>query len=304
MSQHGPTLKSTTCPFITPCCVCDFIKVTPAWPGPRLWGGFCPQHPPCRFSIAYSSKLNSRGAQEAGLSPPPSRSWEVEGYTDHSPHLSTGCWEFISTKGKTRHHGIRECAGVKSKQLSSSTSFFGLVVLIQKEPAQGAGKGDIRGGKRGKEALRKGIQQWWSWGCQDASSPLLVAGDCEWCHSLHEGLRSCRECWVTGCPAHPPSRTGTQEEETHCSGDSNTVAMNGRVDFPKKKLAHQCPGSALGSPGRSKVESGRRWPSAPLLEALLHSPGWWGMVSPGHSALPQELLLEVEPRRPAERRGH
>lgn len=24
-----------------------------------------------------------------------------------------------------------------------------------------------------------------------------------------------------------------------CSGDSNTVAMNGRVDFPKKKLAHQ-----------------------------------------------------------------
>lgn len=30
----------------------------------------------------------------------------------------------------------------------------------------------------------------------------------------------------------------------------------------------------------------------------LHSPGWWGMASPGHSALPQELLLEVEPRRP------
>lgn len=27
--------------------------------------------------------------------------------------------------------------------------------------------------------------------------------------------------------------------DSECSGDSNTVAMNGRVDFPKKKLAHQ-----------------------------------------------------------------
>ena len=62
------------------------------------------------------------------------------------------------------------------------------------------------------------------------------------------------------------------------SGDSNTVAMNGSVDFPKKKLAHQCPGSALGRPG------------------------WRGMPSPGYSALPQELLLEVEPRRPGEKR--
>lgn len=44
---------------------------------------------------------------------------------------------------------------------------------------------------------------------------------------------------VRGCsrpprlPRWPPGRS------THCSGDSNTVAMNGRVDFPKKKLAHQ-----------------------------------------------------------------
>lgn len=60
---------------------------------------------------------------------------------------------------------------------------------------------------------------------------------------------------------------------SECSGDSNTVAMNGSVDFPKKKLAHQCPGSALGRPG------------------------WWGMASAGPSALPQELLLDVEPRR-------
>lgn len=27
-------------------------------------------------------------------------------------------------------------------------------------------------------------------------------------------------------------------------------------------------------------------------------PGWWGMTSPVYSALPQELLLEAEPRRP------
>lgn len=61
--------------------------------------------------------------------------------------------------------------------------------------------------------------------------------------------------------------------DSECPGDSSTVAMSGSVGFPKKKLAHQCPGSALGRPGG------------------------WGMASPGHSALPQELLLEVEPRR-------
>ncbi|EPY88028.1 E3 ubiquitin-protein ligase CBL-like isoform 1 [Camelus ferus] len=59
--------------------------------------------------------------------------------------------------------------------------------------------------------------------------------------------------------------------DSQCSGDSNTVAMNRRVDFPKKKLAH-------------------------------HVLGWlWGdqvvgMSSPDGSTLPQELLLEVEPR--------
>ena len=75
-----------------------------------------------------------------------------------------------------------------------------------------------------------------------------------------------------------PRPSWSPERHTHCSGDSSTVAMNGRVDFPKRKLAHQCPGSALGRPG------------------------WWGMASPGYSALPQELLLEVEPRRPGEKR--
>ena len=70
-----------------------------------------------------------------------------------------------------------------------------------------------------------------------------------------------------------PRPSWSPERHTHCSGDSSTVAMNGRVDFPKKKLAHQCPGSALGRPG------------------------WWGMASRGDSALPQGLLLEVEPRR-------
>lgn len=34
------------------------------------------------------------------------------------------------------------------------------------------------------------------------------------------------------------------------------MAMNGRVDFPKKKLAHQWPGSALGRPERNKGGSG------------------------------------------------
>lgn len=62
------------------------------------------------------------------------------------------------------------------------------------------------------------------------------------------------------------------------SGDSNTVVMNGSVDFPKKKLAHQWPGSALGRPGD------------------------WGTASPGYSALPPELLLDEEPRRPGKGR--
>lgn len=57
---------------------------------------------------------------------------------------------------------------------------------------------------------------------------------------------------VLGLPGWPPgcflmaSRARSQViepleawEDSERSGDSNTVAMNGRVDFPKKKLAHQ-----------------------------------------------------------------
>lgn len=44
--------------------------------------------------------------------------------------------------------------------------------------------------------------------------------------------------------------------DSECPGDSSTVAMSGSVGFPKKKLAHQCPGSALGRPERSRVRSG------------------------------------------------
>ena len=94
------------------------------------------------------------------------------------------------------------------------------------------------------------------------------------------GLELVLPGWLPGCCFPTASRTRSQVivlvevwGDSECSGDSNTVAMNGRVDFPKKKLAHQCPRSALGRPG------------------------WWGMASPGYSALPQELLLEVEPRR-------
>lgn len=39
-----------------------------------------------------------------------------------------------------------------------------------------------------------------------------------------------------------------------------------------------------------------------LCRLVLHSPGGWGTVSPGYSALPQELLLDEEPRRPGEGR--
>lgn len=86
--------------------------------------------------------------------------------------------------------------------------------------------------------------------------------------------------WTTGCcfmvSGARPWVIGLLEawgDSAGCSGDSNTVVMNGRVDFPKKKLAHQWPESALGRPGG------------------------WGTVSPGYSALPQELLLDEEPRR-------
>lgn len=94
------------------------------------------------------------------------------------------------------------------------------------------------------------------------------------------GLQLVLPGWPLGCCFPTASRARSQVivlveawADSECSGDSSTVAMNGRVDFPKKKLAHQCPGSALGRPG------------------------WWGMASPGYSALPQELLLEVEPKR-------
>ena len=93
------------------------------------------------------------------------------------------------------------------------------------------------------------------------------------------GLQLVLPGWPLGCCFPTASRARSHVivlveawADSECSGDSSTVAMNGRVDFPKKKLAHQCPGSALGRHG------------------------WWGMASPGYSALPQELLLEVEPR--------
>lgn len=59
---------------------------------------------------------------------------------------------------------------------------------------------------------------------------------------------------------------------THCSVDSNTVVMNGRVDFPKKRLAHQWPGSALGRPERSKGGSGCCHPSGVLSLSTLPPP--------------------------------
>lgn len=70
-------------------------------------------------------------------------------------------------------------------------------------------------------------------------------------------LRAGGEQEVRGCFHLPPPLPShwSPERHTHCSGDSSTVAMNGRVDFPKKKLAHQCPGSALGRPKRSEAKS-------------------------------------------------
>lgn len=72
-----------------------------------------------------------------------------------------------------------------------------------------------------------------------------------------------------------PKVTGLLEtwwDSAERSGDSNTVVMNGRVDFPKKEVGPPVAGSALGRPGE------------------------WGTASPGYSALPPELLLNEEPR--------
>lgn len=54
------------------------------------------------------------------------------------------------------------------------------------------------------------------------------------------------------------------------------MAMNGRVDFPKKKLAHQWPGSALGRP---EEQGGSRWGPVPLHAP--HSP----IPNPPHSRI-------------------
>lgn len=86
--------------------------------------------------------------------------------------------------------------------------------------------------------------------------------------------------WMTGCCFMVSGARslviellGVWEDSAECSGDSNTVDMNGTVDFPKKKLVHQWPGLALGRPGE------------------------WGTASPVYSALPEELLLDKELRR-------
>ena len=127
------------------------------------------------------------------------------------------------------------------------------------------GEGRVQG--RGRKRALMSLAPW-----KEAWQLVVVTQD--------GGLQLVLPGWPLGCCFPTASRARSHVivlveawADSECSGDSSTVAMNGRVDFPKKKLAHQCPGSALGRPG------------------------WWGMASPGDSALPQGLLLEVEPRR-------
>lgn len=76
-----------------------------------------------------------------------------------------------------------------------------------------------------------------SWGwleiLPDQGRALVLAWP-EWmtsCFFMVWGARS----WVLGL-------LGAWEDSAECSGDSNTVAMNGSVGFPQKKLAPQWPG--------------------------------------------------------------
>lgn len=79
--------------------------------------------------------------------------------------------------------------------------------------------------------------------------------------------------------------------------------MPGWFCFAKKNEVHQWPESCLGSPAKNKMsfrqELGLETFSHFQNKTLsLFIPGWCGMTSPVYSALPQELLLEADPRRP------
>ena len=153
---------------------------------------------------------------------------------------------------------------VKSGVLS--TSFLVFCCFDIKNPTASVGCSLLSQGGEGGGALMS-LAPW-----EEARQPVVATQD--------GGLELVWPGWPPGCCFPTASRARSQVimpveagAGSECSGDSNTVAVNGRVDFPKKKLPYQCPGSALGRPG------------------------WRGMPSPGYSALPQELLLEVEPRR-------
>jgi len=77
----------------------------------------------------------------------------------------------------------------------------------------------------------------WPPGCflmaSRAKSQVIVPGEVWGDSELGESLWSEAASTCPHVPCWPPGMC------PHRSGDSNTVAMNGRVDFPKKKLAHQ-----------------------------------------------------------------
>lgn len=85
---------------------------------------------------------------------------------------------------------------------------------------------------------------------------------------------------------------------------SAPFCMPGWFCFAKKNEVHQWPESCLGSPAKNRMSFRQELG----LDTFSHFqnktlspfiPGWCGMTSPVYSALPQELLLEADPRRPA-----
>ena len=86
------------------------------------------------------------------------------------------------------------------------------------------------------------------------------------------GLQFVLPGWPPGCCFPMACRARSQVmmlveawADSECSGDFNTVAINRRVDFLKKKLAHQCSGCALGDAGGG----GRPCGGVRLLQELL-----------------------------------
>lgn len=148
-------------------------------------------------------------------------------------------------------------------------------------------------------AARASRRRWFRWVAASEPSPWRCRSPGRWplCR-----FRSCRggNRFRSKIGAHTrttsaPVATLTSEGRIHFARRDGSVWRRRKRSTSDQNLASGVlwrPTIALARSTRSHTQNQR------VKSDLWLIPGWWGMTSPVYSALPQELLLEAEPRRP------